>query len=135
MTATKYAYTVGHDAWYADGRINPNPYLTVSSTNNGWEIDIVDMSARLAGQRGIQVQVFDDAFDAFTDATDLLGILAAQKPDSLTAVRLILDGMGAVDATQRVAPAAAERAARLRADAAQLLAEADRLDPGNGARP
>lgn len=127
-------YIVSDDAWYAEANrhVNTDPYLNIAKVADGggcaWEFQIVDKS-RTIGQPATRVEVFDDAFAAFAEVTPLFAAIADEHPAALDEVREILDRFGFADATTRVNPTAADQAARLREEAARLLAEADKLTP------
>ena len=125
---THLAYIVWHEAWYADASRIPGeqPHLMVSAAERGrlspgvpdrrlraWQL------SRHAGQdvRGRLRRVRADA--------RVLRALAEQGPVTLDAVRGILNGLGAVDETQREVPE------RYRLSAGRGVRRAHRRD-GNG---
>lgn len=127
-------YVISHEAWYAQYSPDPDPSITVSKAHHeggvAWEFSIVDRR-RTIGKPAIQVKVFDDAFATFTELAPLFRRLAHEQPTTLDEVEVILTELGFVDVTARTDPeAAGRRAAKLRADAAQLIAQAEALEAG-----
>jgi hypothetical protein len=104
-------YIVTDEAWYSrvSGIDRDEPSITVSKSADGgfgcaWEFTIADKRKALGGRAGVQVQVFDDAFAAFVELAPLFATLAAERPNTLDQVRVLLDELGLVDATERQRP-------------------------------
>lgn len=97
----RLCYTIPDEAWYR--RVVHGTCVTVSkSANEGgcdWEFDIVQVE-----NIGIQAQLFDDAFAAFSEVAPLSAALAAQRPQDLGQVRALLDSFGLPDVTPRENP-------------------------------
>ena len=107
---THLAYIVSHEAWYArTPGVVDGPSVSVSASAEGsgggvaWEF--VTEEIVLSGKPVIRVKIFDDAFDAFAQIPQFFTTLAKEGIGSLSAVRDLLDEMGAVDETDRVGPA------------------------------
>ena len=104
-----FEYVVNTEAWWwpATRRTDPRPKLMISKAYHGggcaWEFQVVrrDFSD---GQHAIKVGVYDDAFAAYTEMAPFFAALADRRPTTLDGVRAILDGLGVVDATERVNP-------------------------------
>lgn len=100
------AYTVSHEAWYAQaaGRGDP-PTIMVAAAHEGggvaWEFAVEEHNL---GGKTIRVCVFADAHDAFLQIPEFFRELAFLDVCELDGVRLVLDGMGAVDETVREMP-------------------------------
>lgn len=110
MTGSGYRdeYVVGDEAWYAKAcrGIDPKPYLTITRAADGggchWEFQVVRHDV------GCRVEVFDDAWQAFTDRPDIFAALAGLGEGGVDfiLIREVLDGLGLTDATDRVGPSA-----------------------------
>jgi hypothetical protein len=128
-------YVVHWEAWYA-GRLGGTEKRQLTIGGTGWELTIGELDA------GLRVDVYDDAWQAYTEAPDLftgLAALASVRADlggytfepTLDAIRALLDRLGARDNTRREHPDyphATTEADRLRATAGALLKQADTLD-------
>jgi hypothetical protein len=107
---THLAYTVWHEAWYADASRIPGelPHLMVSASAKGsgggvaWEFQVDE--EELGREMVTRVKMFDDAYPALTQMPEFFAALAEQQPATLAEVRAILNGLGAVDETERVSP-------------------------------
>jgi hypothetical protein len=107
---THLAYTVWHEAWYAEASRTPGekPHLMVAASAKGsgggvaWEFQVDGYE--LGGGRVTRVKMFDDAYAALGQMPEFFEMLAAQRPVTLTEVRDILHALGAVDETERVSP-------------------------------
>lgn len=107
---THLAYTVWHEAWYADLNRIPGeePHLMVAASAEGsgggvaWEFQIDGY--QLGREPVTRVKMFDDAYAAFAQMPEFFAVLAEQTPQTLDDVRAILDALGAVDETPRVSP-------------------------------
>lgn len=105
-----YTYTVTEEAywWYARRLADRRPTLMVAKAADGggcaWEFTVVHKQFTVVDQAVIQVRVFNDGFAAFTEMAPFFAALAEQQPTTLDQVRVILDGLGVVDATERVDP-------------------------------
>lgn len=106
---THLAYTVWHEAWYADASRTPGeqPHLMVSASGDdeggvAWEFQIDDYE--LGNAPVTRVKIFEDAYAAFADMPEFFAALAERRPVTLDEVREILDGLGAIDETQRESP-------------------------------
>ncbi len=101
-------YVIAKEAYYARvTRDEPEIQIRASSREGAvhWEFSAVQV-----GNIGVQVCVFDDAWQAFTALPEFFQTLARRgKGATLDDVREILDGLGAVDSTQRVDPDTAIR--------------------------
>ncbi len=96
-------YVISKEAYYAHvTRDEPEIQIRAASRGGGvgWEFTAVQV-----GRIGVQICVFDDAWRAFTDVPEFFQRLAGLgKGATLDDVREILDGLGAVDSTQRTDP-------------------------------
>ena len=103
---THLAYTVAHEAWYWRGGENHFVMVAASAKGSGggvaWEFQIEEME--LGGNLVTRVKVFDDAFAAFAQIPELFAALADGLAGTLVSVREVLDGLGAVDETERKSP-------------------------------
>jgi hypothetical protein len=101
-----FAYYVSHEAYYADAVTHRQPEIMVAAVNPEggarWEFGVRQHD--LGSIDAIRVEVFDDAFAAFTQARPFFDALAAERPSTLAEVRTILDRLGAMDQTARTAP-------------------------------
>lgn len=101
------AYIVSHEAWYWAVSRTPDekPHLNVQASARGssgraaWEFDISEHE--LGGKLCTRIEMFDDAYAAFADIPEFFVLLREHQPGTLREVRAILDGLGAVDETQR----------------------------------
>lgn len=128
------AYVVTHEAWYyepnrASGLLNGRS-LNVSASSRGggvaWEFTVEEHPHNGGG---IKLNMFDDSFPAFVQIPEFFAALNGNEvPESVAAVREILDRIGAVDTTERVNPRYVDRRAELAAAVEQAQAELDRYD-------
>lgn len=106
----RLAYVVGAEAWYARSDPSSRPYVSVMAAADGggaaWEFQVEERDDVRPGT--VQVQAFDDAFDAFVQVPEFFAALAEQQPSSLAAVVAILNELGARDDTQRANPYASK---------------------------
>ena len=97
------AYSLMHEAWYADVVKLGKPTIMVGAASNGggcaWEFVVTEHI--LGSQTGIRLEMFDDSFDAFAQIPDFFTRLRTGKPSTLREVQALLDSMGAVDSTER----------------------------------
>lgn len=110
---THLAYIVTHEAYHAKVAVQTDPpYLMVMASAGGgavaWEFAVTDYTSRI-GKPTVRLLIFDDAFDAFAQLPEFFCALASSRPESLDEVREILDGLGAVDETERRALDGGER--------------------------
>lgn len=96
-------YVIAKEAYYAHvTRDEPEIQVRAAARDGGchWEFTAVQV-----GNIGVQIRIFDDAWHAFNDLPEFFQCLAARgKGTTLDDVREILDGLGAVDSTQRIDP-------------------------------
>jgi hypothetical protein len=99
-------YIVSREAWYH----NPDskPYVSVHATSPKirggveWEFRVVEY--QFDDGPSICLEIFDDAFDAFTQIPEFFQRLVERCPLSLAGLRELLDAIGARDCTERTAP-------------------------------
>ncbi len=97
------AYVVAHEAW--DGQTPgfvDHPTVRVAAVDGRgavWEFTVEEVDY---GHRVIRVGIFDDAFGAFQQIPEFFAALAEKRTTTLPEVVAILDGMDAVDQTERV---------------------------------
>lgn len=92
-------YTIIHEAWYRHVTESIEIVVGRYDPDGGcyWEFTV-----RKVGDIGVRVDVFDDAWAAFTEIPEFFARLAAiGRRATLDDVRGILDGLGSQDATQR----------------------------------
>ena len=105
---THLAYTVWHEAWYADASRIPGeqPHLMVSAAADGggvaWEFQIDGYE--LGKSPVTRVKMFMDSYAAFAQMPEFFATMAEQRPVTLDEVRDILHALGAVDETPRESP-------------------------------
>lgn len=107
---THLAYTVWHEAWYADATRDatehPNLMVAASAKGSGggvaWEFQIDGYE--LGGKPCTCVEMFDDAYAALAQIPEFFTALTERQPGTIEEIRAILDGLGAVDETERVSP-------------------------------
>ena len=110
---THLAYIVWHEAWYADTSrdFHEQPHLMVTAAADGggcaWEFQIAGYE--LGGSPVTRVKMFEDAYAALAEMPEFFAALAELRPVTLDEVRVILDGLGAVDETPRVSPYPSQR--------------------------
>lgn len=102
----RYAYIVWDEQWHAR---EPEHRIVIARESDqggaAWEFNIVSHADRLRRiQSGtyLRVEIFDDAWQAFTEIPELFAALAERKPPTLDALRGLLDELGLVDTTRRV---------------------------------
>jgi hypothetical protein len=101
------AYIVSHEAWYWTASRTPDekPHLNVQASARGsgggvaWEFDISEY--HLGGKPCTHIEMFNDSYAAFADIAEFFVLMREHQPGTLREVRGILDGLGAVDETQR----------------------------------
>jgi hypothetical protein len=99
------AYIVSHEAWYWAAASTPGeePHLNVQAAADGggvaWEFDVSEY--HLGGKLCTRIQMFDDAYEAFAQIPEFFILMREHQPGTLREVRGLLDGLGAVDETQR----------------------------------
>jgi hypothetical protein len=100
-------YTVTSEAWYANavrsaGSTDSEIMVTLRAEGGGcyWEFAI-----RQVRDVAVRVEVFSDAWEAFSERPDVFAALAELGEGStLDDVKNALDGLGVRDATERTAP-------------------------------
>jgi len=104
-----FEYAVNTEAWWWDASVSADmrATLTVAKATHDargceWEFTIVRHD--FSDGSHIKVSMFDDVFAAFSEMAPFFAALADRKPTTLDGVRAILDGLGVVDATERVNP-------------------------------
>lgn len=127
-------YTVMHEGWWVTtGSVREDkPNLMVSGRlpngqSIGWEFQIVQHDFNGAGRSAIRVNVFSDAFDAWADVPELFAALREQPPHTLAEVQSILDGLGALDTTERDIPESVRNRMQTRRDAVRAVVHDDAL--------
>ena len=112
---THLAYIVSHETWYhrADhvtrqggetGR-DLNVAASAKGTGGGVAWEFMVREYRLIDDLVLHVEMFDDSWAAFTQVPELFTALASQEHGlTLEGLRGLLDGLGAVDETDRVSP-------------------------------
>jgi len=134
-------YTLPHEAWYAPAvratqNKNETRWINVVKVAKGggcdWEFTIAEVR-----NIGIQVRMYDDSWGAFDEVAGLFEGLAGLAPNAGRAtfedVVALLNRLGCRDITQRDAPpdvAGMNEVDRLRAEAVNLMRQADELDKG-----
>ncbi|MFI6510072.1 hypothetical protein ACIBCT_20905 [Streptosporangium sp. NPDC050855] len=101
-------YVIAHEAWYAKvpGTVDvPQLSIVASSRGGGCAWEFVAKEIEL-GQRtpSIRLDIFDDAFAAFEQLPGFFKTIGEVKPTTLAELVDILNGLGAVDDTERVEP-------------------------------
>lgn len=101
------AYVVSHEAWYASVIKGREINISAASSGGGvaWEfrIEEADLGTTTPCLRAV---MFDDAFQAFREVPELFEALATLRhPSRLGDLVGVLQGLGAVDETERKAPA------------------------------
>jgi hypothetical protein len=108
------AYSCLHEIRARPG-VPAEVYVFASKKGDGggsrWGFSIIEKD--LAGP-AIKVEVFEDAFAAFTEIPQFFVALARNQPNHMATVYALLRASGAVDETPRVDPSASRRD-RLRA--------------------
>lgn len=99
-----WTYIVNSETYYAGGFANEDPSIGIHAHADGggvkWEFKISERD----NSRAARLEMFFDAFAAFTDIPEFFKALADEEPATLVNVREILDRLGADDRTERVAP-------------------------------
>lgn len=101
----RLTYVITHEAWYGQiPTVISGPQINVVASAEGggceWEFLIEERDLGRSG-KPIRLGVFDDAFAAFEQIPEFFTALGEQKPSTLAEVVKILDGIGAVDVTER----------------------------------
>lgn len=103
-TGTHLTYIVSQKHW--DTSIVPLPelYISASYQDDGasWGFPVREHTFS-GGTSAIRVEVFDDAFAAFTQIPEFFAALADEEIATLDGVRRLLDRMGAREDTRREA--------------------------------
>lgn len=97
-------YTVYADAWYALPEHEPYVGVQASAKDGGAAWEFVFTEPRNLGCEAIRLGIFEDAFDAFVQVPELFIALAGQRPTTLTALRGLLDEIGARNVTELAVP-------------------------------
>lgn len=126
------AYIVSHEAWYWSAARTPGekPHLNVQASARGsgggvaWEFDVSEHE--LGGKPCTRIEMFDDAYEAFAQIPEFFVLMREHQPGTLREVRGILDGLGAVDETQRTDP----YARRQRVVAGAVVTDSGELEAG-----
>src|ERR1051326_1861388 len=103
-------YIVQAEAYYAHVVKEPGLSVVLRYDDEGgcrWEFQVKPYD--FCTSKAVQLQIFEDAFEAFAMIPEFFEEIRQQKPNSLAEVRQILDGIGAVDATDRRTQAADRR--------------------------
>lgn len=128
------AYVVQHEAWYYEPNraagVSGGRSLNISASSRGggvaWEFSVEEHPHNGGG---VKISMFDDAFPALVQVPEFFAALNGDEvPESVTAVRAILDRIGAADTTERVNPRYVDRRAELAAKVEQAQTELDRYD-------
>lgn len=109
---TILAYTVYHETtWWRQlcEHNRPNggrPCVQISasagkSAGCKWEFGVVEYDL---SKRALQLEIFDEGWEAFARMAPFFTALASGEIETLTDVRELLDRLGAVDQTERIAP-------------------------------
>lgn len=95
----RLTYTIPHEAYYKSAFTDVSIGVQKSANEGGvaWEFSIVQH-----GNVGLRVEIFDDAWQAFTEIPEFFAELAKAGRTTLDGVREILDDLGFADRTQRV---------------------------------
>jgi hypothetical protein len=67
-----------------------------------WEFDVEEHNSPF--EQHLQLQIFDDSWDAFEQIPEFFTALRTACPCTLIELRKVLDGLGARDATPRTRP-------------------------------
>ena len=110
-------YTVGDEAWYHSTAIDREPELRIGrdayidGREDGclWEFTVVarTFTGMARDHHAVQVQVFDDAFQAFADpdmGPFFAGLADLGTDATLSDVRALCDRIGFTDGTDRTSP-------------------------------
>ena len=105
---THLAYTVTHEAWYARSLPDDRREINIAASAGpgvgvAWDFTVEEVNLGSHGP-AIRVKIFDDAFAAFTQIPEFFAALASEGVADLRDVCAVLDGMGAVDETERRGP-------------------------------
>ena len=110
---TRFAYAVTHEAWYCTAiRTHDRQSVLIQAAADGggvaWEFIVEQVEHFQIDNLGcgpaLRLKMFDDAWDAFVQVPEFFSALQAKRPQHLTALREILDEIGAVDITARTDP-------------------------------
>lgn len=126
------AYVVSHEAWYwnAAKGTDSKPHLNVQASAKGtgggvaWEFDVSEHF--LGGEYCTRIEMFDDSYAAFADIPEFFALMREHQPGMLREVRGILDGLGAVDETERNDP----YAGRQKVVAGRVVTDSGELEAG-----
>jgi hypothetical protein len=104
-------YIIVKEAWYASSCADEPPSILVAATADGdgskWEFEVQERE--LGGKTCLRLKMFDDAFEAFYDIPEFFLRLRGYQPRTLRELRMLLDHIGAVDATKRARPSRVAR--------------------------
>lgn len=101
-TPRTIGYIVSHEAWYRS--VIKQTEIMVGDYGDGedctWEFGI-----RQVSNIGVRVEIYDDAWKAYTAIPELFARLAElERGSTLDDIRAILDGLGYTDRTERTSP-------------------------------
>lgn len=106
---TYLTYIVNHEAWYhKDDKRSLNIVASALGGGCAWEFEVTEHMLSLIP--AIRLEVFEDAFAAFTQVPELFARLAELEGAGLEDVITILDDLGAQDKTSRRSPYALDLA-------------------------
>lgn len=102
-------YIITHEAWYWMPDRQHRRCVRVGSDDVvgggcAWEF-MIEEHVFSPSQSALRVGLFDDAWQAFDQVPELFAALAADRPQTFDALRIVLDRIGAHDATEREQPA------------------------------
>jgi hypothetical protein len=106
---TQFAYIITHEAWYYtelrtdDERQSVLIQAAAVGGGVAWEF-VIEQIDNLGCGPTLRLNMFDDSWDAFIQVPELFAALQAKRPRHLTALREILDEIGATDITARTEP-------------------------------
>ncbi|MEV6774416.1 hypothetical protein AB0N05_37845 [Nocardia sp. NPDC051030] len=105
------SYTLWHEWWNPPAR-SSKPMVNVRmETEDGletaWEFDVIEVAPPQADGTGsaLDVSIFTDGFPAFHSFAPFFAELATRRTPSFSDVVEMLDKLGAIDLTERTAPA------------------------------
>lgn len=99
------AYAVPAEAWYRDVVRHDQPSVSIMATALGggveWEFDVEEHDL---GRPTLRLLMFGDSWDAFVQIPEFFAALRERSPRTVTALRELLDELGARDETKRQVP-------------------------------